>query len=83
MRNSEALKPGMRVKIVRWAINNPDRYAEEDRKQLVGRTGTVIENGIYVSVKLDEDPALLPSAVLCVLSELELCDEDSDASRTA
>ena len=85
MRNREAIVPGMKVKIVSWAVGNDSGYAIQDRKELLGRTGTVIENGLYISVRLDDDPALLKAAVLCVPSELEaITDADTGtAPRTA
>lgn len=81
MRNREAIKLGMKVKITSWAIDSLEHGADRDRKELVGRTGTVIENGLYISVKLDDDPALLPAAVLCVPSEIEaIPDADTGSS---
>lgn len=84
MRNRESVKPGMRVKIVEWAVGTDNPWVREDREQLIGATGTVIEVGLYISVKLDEDKAKLPSAVLCVPGEIELItDADTDQAQTA
>lgn len=82
MQNREAIKAGMKVKIVNWAVENVGPYADTDRRELVGRTGTVIEVGIYISVRLDDDPAKLKAAVLCIPSELEAIN-DADTGQTA
>lgn len=72
-------KPGDRVKIVRWAINNESVMAANDRRQLMGKTGTVQSVGMYISVVLDEDPAYVHASVIAVESELEHYDDAAEA----
>jgi hypothetical protein len=74
--------PGDRVKIVEWAVTNEGPYASKDRRQLVGRTGTVVQSADdYVSVRLDDDPAYVHATVLAIPSELEhYVDQDEAQS---
>lgn len=75
--------PGDRVKIVEWAVTNEGPYAAKDRRQLLGRTGTVVQaDDYYVSVKLDDDPAYVHATVLAVPSELEH-HVDQDQAKSA
>jgi len=73
---------GDRVKIVEWAVNNDGPYARADRQKLIGRTGTVISAGLYVSVQLDDDPAYVKASVIAEESELRLYD-DADEAKSA
>lgn len=74
---------GDRVKIVRWAVSNESRYAEADRQQLVGKTGTVLDAGLYISVLLDDDPAYVHASVIAIESELEHYADDADQAQSA
>ena len=76
-------KKGDRVKIIRWAVNNESRMAEADRQQLVGKIGTVIDAGMYISVLLDHDPAYVHASVIAVESELEHYADDADQAQSA
>lgn len=73
---------GDRVKIVEWAVNNDGPYARADRQKLIGRTGTVISAGLYVSVQLDDDPAYVKASVIAEESELRHHD-DADQAQSA
>lgn len=71
-------RPGDRVKIVEWAVNNQGPYASADRAKLIGRTGTVISAGMYVSVQLDDDPAYVKASVIAEESELVHYDDNAE-----
>jgi ribosomal protein L21E len=69
---------GDRVQIIEWAVGNVGPYAKADREKLVGRTGTVINAGLYVSVELDDDPAYVKASVIAEESELRLYDDNAE-----
>lgn len=76
-------RAGDRVQIVEWAVNNDGPYARQDREKLVGRVGTVISAGMYISVMLDDDPAYVKASVIAEESELRHYDDNADQAQTA
>lgn len=77
------MKPGTRVRITSWAVSNVSPYADRDRRELIGRTGTVIDAGLYVSVLLDHDPAYAKASVIAIEAELEVIDDASEETNVA
>jgi hypothetical protein len=75
------MQKGDRVRIVSWAVGNEGPYASADRRQLVGKTGTILDAGLYIAVLLDDDPAYLKASVIAIESELEvITDADTGQS---
>lgn len=75
------MQRGDRVRVIAWAENNVSPLAARDRREVVGRTGTVIDAGLYVAVLLDDDPAHAKASLIAIESELEVIN-DADTNET-